>query len=264
MAMGEKQLRAAAPSVYADNPMPGVSERYKFVRTADILATLGEAGYVVVTARQSIARTDDGHNYAKHMLRLALADHIAKGFTTVGDVVPIVTLTNSHNRTSSFGLDAGLERLICSNGLMSSAGDFTGIRVLHNDPAIHEHILEGAKVIKSITDTVALPMVEKMTKINLPKPLQLEFAQAATMLKWGEERPDHAEKLLEARRDGDVGDDLWRVLNRVQENAMRGGYQARDRGGRLVTTAGIKAVDRDRDFNLSLWTLGAQITEMVA
>jgi hypothetical protein len=259
--MTPADIQRAAPSVFADTAHPKVSARYKFVRTADILGTLESAGFHVVQARQSASRTPDGTPYAKHSLRLAHADYL-NGKMTVGDIVPQVIVTNSHDRSSAFQIEAGMFRLICSNGMMACSAEFTGVRVLHNDPDISDHIIDGTNLVREVTDTVALPMIERMQSKRLTKPQQIEFATAATLLKWGDARPDHAEALLAARRGEDEGDDVWRVLNRIQENAMRGGYTAKDRNGRAVKVRGIESVDRDRNFNVDLWTLGAQVVEL--
>lgn len=268
LALSRDEILQRAPSVFAENPMPGVSDRYKFVPTVGILDTLEKAGYSVVAARQSATRTPDGHTYAKHSLRLTKTDYLDKGdmpvrARRVGDVVPQVVLTNSHNRTSSFQLEGGLFRLVCSNGLMTAAADFAGARVLHNDPAIYDHIIEGTEYIREVTESVALPMIERMQRTELTEAQALEFATAATFLKFGEERSDHAEALLQARREEDAGRMLWTVLNRIQENVVKGGYMAKDRAGRTVQTRGITSVDKDRDFNVALWQLGAQVVELV-
>lgn len=254
-------LKKMVPSVFAEQPHPKVSGAYKFVKTVDILDTLSENGFQVVQARQSSARDETGIQYVKHMLRLAHADYIGKGIRKVGDVVPEIVLTNSHNRTSAFVLEAGLFRLICSNGLMAAATSFAGARVLHNDPQIYAHIVSGAEAIQNMTHAVAIPMIEKMQKLRLSKSQQDEFAVAATLLKWGTEKPDQAAQLLAPRRAEDEGDSLWAVMNRVQENAVKGGYRAQDRSGRNMTVHGIKSVDRDREFNLDLWNLTAEIAE---
>ena len=260
--LSEGDLRHRAPSVFADRPAPGLSSRYQFVQTAAILGTLRDAGFEVVKASQSVARTPEGTEYAKHMLRLAPRDYLT-GRVLVGDVIPEVVLTNSHNRTSAFVLDLGFYRLLCSNGLMVCTQAFAGVRVMHSDRNIHQHIIDGTDLIREVAEQTAVPQIERMQHAALPMDVQKEFALAATLLKWDQERPEHVDNLLEPRRKDDEGDSVWHVMNRIQENAVRGGYKAHDRAGRNVTTNGIKAVDRDREFNQNLWSLGVQLTEMV-
>jgi hypothetical protein len=262
--ISDDTMRKLAPSVYAEEAGPGASSRYQFVRTIDVIDAMRKVGYLVTQARQSMSYTPDGQKYVKHSIRLAQGSHVgANSKLCVGGVVPQVVLTNAHNRTSAFVMEAGLYRLLCGNGLMACAASFAGLRVLHNDPAIYQHIIDGTNLIREVTEATALPMVERMEQTMLTKPLQLEFAEAATLLKFGEVRPDHAEALLVPRREDDAGDSVWQVMNRVQENAVRGGYSAPNRAGHKTTARPILSVDRDRDFNVNLWQLGAKVVDLV-
>ncbi len=261
--ISNEQIQKFAPSVFTSSAMPGVSDRYQFVKTIDILDTMRATGFEVISATQSLSRAEDGRQYAKHAIKLVHSDYLDRS-TAVGDVVPQIVLTNSHNRTSSFRLQAGLYRLICLNGMMTTTANFGSIRVLHNDPNINDNIIDGTNLIREVSEAVALPMVEQMTRINLDSSQQIDFARAASYLKFGEVRDDHAVALLESRRVADDGGSLWAVLNRVQENAVKGGYQARDRANRNVTVRGIKSVDRDIDFNVALWSLAAGVAKQLA
>jgi hypothetical protein len=67
--------------------------------------------------------------------------------------------------------------------------------------------------------------IEHMERRRLPKDDQLNFAERALELRFPKGAPNgvEPEQLLTCRRAEDVGDDLWRVTNRVQENVLRGG-----------------------------------------
>ena len=67
-------------------------------------------------------------------------------------------------------------------------------------------------------------------------------------------------RLLEARRDLDKGNDLWRVYNTVQENSMRGGVAYTNQRGRSTSTRGIRAIREDVRINTALW--GAAMTTL--
>jgi hypothetical protein len=70
--------------------------------------------------------------------------------------------------------------------------------------------------------------------------------------------------LLNVRRVEDDNMTLWSVFNRVQENAMKGGYASQDRAGRNVTTAGITSVNRDINFNHGHLDVRQQVLDIVA
>ena len=46
--LNDDQIRAVAPSVFAATPQTGVSERYAFVPTAQVVSRLREAGWTPV------------------------------------------------------------------------------------------------------------------------------------------------------------------------------------------------------------------------
>jgi len=57
--LSDDVLRRSAPSVFAVAPQPGVSERYAFVPTAQIVARLREVGWVPVSASEQRVRLDE-------------------------------------------------------------------------------------------------------------------------------------------------------------------------------------------------------------
>jgi hypothetical protein len=69
------------------------------------------------------------------------------------------------------------------------------------------------------------------------------------------------ETLLKARRTEDEGADLWTVMNRVQENLIRGGVSdaRRDRGGRLRSVRSLKGIDSKVSLNKGLWGLAERL-----
>lgn len=232
-----------------------------FVDTAAVLRRLMTAGYQPVDARQSRATGKDGSMYTKHVVRIMHERYLDGNQRRVGDVVPEVIITNSHNRTSAWHIQGGLFRLVCANGMVTSAGTFASVRVLHNDNRIHQLIADGLEQIETVTDAVVMPQVDRMSHLQLTRSQTRDFALAATVLKSGQPNEAEVENLLRARREEDARDNMWAVLNRIQENAVRGGYETQDSLGRTRVAPGIRSATRDLDFNVRLWTLAAKVTE---
>jgi hypothetical protein len=263
IALTNSDIARTAPSVFADEPAPGASDRYQFVRTADVIDTMRSEGWEVVQVSQSRTLNSEKKPYAKHLVRLVHNDYL-NGKLAVGDFVPEIAMTNSHNRTSAYEMMAALKVLACLNGMMIPSAEYGRIRVLHNDPKMMDHILDGTGIIREVHANTALPRIDRMKKVELSKQQAIEFATGATLLKWGEKREDHVEGLLSVRRAEDDSNTLWSVFNRVQENAMKGGYTAQDRGGRTITVSGINAVNRDIDFNAGIWNFANKVLDIVA
>jgi hypothetical protein len=56
----------------------------------------------------------------------------------------------------------------------------------------------------------------------------------------------------------DLGEDLWQVTNRVQENLLRGGLVRRTATGRLIRSRSITAIAQDVRINGGIWDLAAE------
>jgi hypothetical protein len=193
--------------------------------------------------------------HARHIVRLR------RRFETVQlkDSVPEVVFLNSHDGTSSYQLRLGIFRVVCTNGLIVSRGAFPGVHVPHRGDVVDE-VIEGALQIAARFEGLAL-QVERMEGRFLRLDEQVAFASRALALRF----PDAVEsgmqpsQLLGVRRTGDVGEDLWSTLNKVQENLIRGGLTRRAATGRLTRTRGITAIRRDVELNSRLWDLAAEV-----
>ena len=81
------------------------------------------------------------------------------------------------------------------------------------------------------------------------------------MLRWEDvtTAPIRPEMLLRDNRSEDIGDDLWRTMNRVQENVIRGGQRdysrRREDGRRHGRTREVKGIDQTSGINRALWAM---------
>lgn len=56
-----------------------------------------------------------------------------------------------------------------------------------------------------------------------------------------------------------MADDLHAVLNRCQENLLRGGLSRRSPSGRLTRTRRVTSIRQDVALNSQLWDLAAEV-----
>jgi hypothetical protein len=209
-------------------------------------------GFVPVDVRQTRARRASPL-HARHMVRLR------RRFETVklNDSVLEVLFLNSHDGTSAYQLRMGIFRVVCTNGLIVSRGAFPAYCVPHRGNVVDEVIVGALKVTERFESLAA--RVERMEQRHLPKDDQVRFAEQALALRF----PDPAQsgmepaQLLTCRRVEDLGDDLWRITNRVQENLLRGGLSRRSASGRLMRTRQITSIKHDIQINSQLWDLAS-------
>lgn len=253
-ALSLDQIKAKAPSVFAERAKESVSPRYAFIPTTRVLATLQGEGWHPVHAMQSKARTADGSVYAKHVLRFRKELSITREALSIGDSIPELVVTNSHNGTSAFEFWFGLFRLVCSNGLVVASGEFNRHSVRHSGYADDKVAAAAQEVIQDGPKVLA--QMEKFRQTPMLPEEQRAFATSALSLKYEDgQAPIAAEQLLHTRRIDDMKPDLWSTFNIVQENMLRGGLAGRASTGRRSRTREVKSVNENMRLNKSLWKL---------
>lgn len=250
------QIAYHAPSVLATEAHDSRGDRYTFIPTIDVLDGLRREGFQPFEVRQTRVRDQSRREFTKHMVRLRHPDAISNKEET-GEII----LINSHDGTSSYQLLAGFFRMVCSNGLI--AGDVQAdVRVRHSGNVV-DNVIEGSfRVIENID--AAQERIDTFKSINLSIEEQAAFAHAALQLRWDDNAPVSAGKLLAPRRADDIRPDLWTTFNRVQENLIRGGLSGRTATNRRTSTRAVSGVNENVRLNRSLWTLADRMAEIHA
>ena len=253
-------LQRYSPSVFATEPYHKVSERYAFVPTIAVLDGLRGEGWYPVAAQEQRTRLADKRDFTKHLIRLRHRD--AKPVAGLDDVFPELVLINSHDRGSSYSLEAGLFRLACLNGLVVSDASFGGMRVMHTGSDIVGRVIEGAySIVKDLPQIVG--KVTEMHGTQLTEEEQIAYAESALMLRWDEGKaPVEPQQLLHIRRSVDTGRNVWNTYNRVQENIIKGGLSGRNAQGNYTRTRKVGSINEDTRINRALFTLAEKMMEL--
>jgi uncharacterized protein DUF932 len=249
-------MRRLAPSVFASQPIEGVSERYSFLPTSSILSGMRENGWVPVPAREQSIRTEARRGFQKHVVRFARSEHLQTW--EKNQVRPEVVFVNSHDKSSAYQLHCGLFRLVCTNGMVVSDGTFQRISIKHSgfNP---DSIIEAFKVLTAVPDI--MNKVQLFQERVLTDAEQLALAAGAATYRWEDltKALVSPSMLLNPRRYGDGAKDLFITLNCVQENIIRGGQRDRSRrrpdGSRMPKSRAIKGIDEDMKLNKALWEM---------
>lgn len=247
----------AVPSALADAHDGRRSNRYTFVPTTEIVDSMEANGWGVVRARGPKSRTELSRGFGLHQLEfqdrnaVAFQDPRARGRATGAPIFPRIHIINSHNGTSRFEVLAGLYAMVCSNGLMVSAGSVGEFSVRHNSSfdaeEAHRIIGEFRSRMGKLNDAI-----ECWASINLSTEQQRAFATAAARIRWN--KPDDimpdADTLLQRNREEDGAPNLWTVFNVVQENLIGGGFKRSRRVARPISQ--LRESNR---INAELWDL---------
>ena len=240
------------PSIFAERPSPLVSNKYQFIRTSDVLESLSSLGWNPRQMSEVKARKPHTKGFQKHLIRLSNPEFKTQN---VGDEVPELVLTNSHNGKNSFSFRIGIYRLVCSNGLVIPTEEFTNITVKHVGNMASE-IQEVIQKMSGSFSTVYAD-INKMKTRKMTQKERSAFARAAAKLRsttLTERISSNVEEVISTRRSEDEGDDLWKVYNRAQENLMHGNFEIKTKKGSRKGTS-IKSIDRGIKMNEDLWNL---------
>ena len=221
-------MRRAAPSIFAARPHVSRSERFRAIPTIEVLRGLEKEGFFAVGARQSASRDASKTDYTRHMIRLRRLDNARQ--YRVGDAVCEIILRNANDGTSAYELMAGLFRIRCLNSLVAQIATIDSIKVRHSGDALAKVIDGTYRVLGQAEAVLAAP--QDWSRIALDDDAKAALAASAHALRFGDadgkvKTPIRPEQLLTPRRADDRADDLWTVMNVIQENVMRGGLSAR-------------------------------------
>ncbi|HEY4415936.1 MAG TPA: DUF932 domain-containing protein [Verrucomicrobiae bacterium] len=262
----DEQIRAVAPSVFADAAHSSRSSRYAAIPTSEVLSSLRREGFQPFSVTQGGSRDEEKRGFTKHMLRLRHESNVG---VQVGDSFPEIVLVNSHDGTSSYQLMAGMFRLVCSNGMVIGAGNgFDEVRVKHTGNVIPA-VIDGCVEILGRLPS-AQNEVETFNRLQLTQGEQQDFATAALAVRYEEdEAPFEADKLLAVRRREDAAPTLWNTLNTIQENVIRGGvrYALRDEQGftkQRRRTRAVHGIEQNVRLNRGLWVLAQEMAKLKA
>src|SRR5206468_9451783 len=185
------------PSVFAAQAMPGVSSRYAFVPTAQLVSRLRDADWAPVAAVEQRIKIEERRGFQKHLIRFQRRDVVP----VKGEYTPELCLTNSHDRSSTYQLHAGLYRFICANGMFVADGSaFEKVSIRHAGFTPEEVIEASFRILDQVPAITA--SAEAFRARQLTGAERWAFASAALHLRYNgvQKAPIGPEKLREARR----------------------------------------------------------------
>jgi hypothetical protein len=272
-ALSLDDLRRIAPSVFAASARPGVSSRYTFVSTAQVVDLLRAEGWEPVKASEQRVRLETRVGFQMHEIRFARRMDLEHVALEVGAVRPEMVLQNAHDGTRAYRIDAGLYRLVCRNGLTVADADFAHVAIRHLDVS-PEKFIGAARAVAENTPRV-LDAVARWQAVQLSEPARVEFARRAIALRWDADqtatRLVMPHRILEPLRYDDRGTDLWRTYNVVQERLCKGGIRY---AGNVPaapdaifpthfvrnTTRPVVGLTEGQRLNKSLWALAEEFS----
>jgi hypothetical protein len=236
-----------------------MSQKYKAIRTKDVVDSLVSDGYIVNSISKAKTRKKTKDGFQKHLLRISRND-LDLG---IDGLRPEIILINSYDGSSSFQLLVGVFRFACANGLVVGNSYFNR-RIRHVGDVLPK-VLNAVNDVKHALPLVAEDIKKFGTRVLTQDEKQkfaLKVAQSVTGLP--EAQLVNPESLLEVRRVEDNGSDLFTILNVVQENILQGNLKVIHNNGLTPTIRKmrkVKSITRSTEINQLVWD---NATELMA
>lgn len=231
------------------------SVKYRESDDLAIVQRLNSLGWFIEKYTQRKARAADKQVYKKY-----LATYTNPSLPVVKEGKFTLLQTNSKDGTTALIFDIGFFRFACANGLIIGSSLFDKIRILHKGEGldrIDSVIGQSLTLFPEVARTI-----ESMQRTILTLNQAEEFAVKAIELRLGKEseKAFSPVDVLKVNRASDSGNDLWRVLNRVQENLikspdLRFANVINKKTGINRKAREVKNIDLNMKINKGVWTI---------
>jgi len=237
------------PSVFALRAAPRMTDRYVHVNSHDIIDMMSGEGFVLDSATARKTRTRDPL-YTKHQLDFRHPD-----LPQIDGGTARILFTNAHDGTSAAKFMMGVYRFICSNGLV--VGSTYAKEVVRHSGEQARSLIERVRALSKNTGPL-FAQIDGWSRKELAPSETIEFARLAAVLRFGDAQRFDPAQLLATHRPEDENHTLWRVFNRVQENALSRTLRGFSADGRALASRPVKSIDKTTDFNVQLWRLAEE------
>ena len=243
------------PSALAEGPAPGVSKRYQFLSTKDVVQQFMDSGLILADSKETRAMNDKRRGFQRHQIFMDFPWDT--GGQAVGDHKMQLRIINSHCQSAAFTIFLGVHVLVCSNGMVIPSGEQQAI--------IHmRHIrskLDAQEIFQLGQDRAwkAETLIQKMREREMTFEEQTAFAEAAIGMRWRKGIKGHGflpTDLILNPRPEQKEPTLWNTLNTIQESVIKGfGYTDEKRPKpKDRRTRGIVNMRKDIGINSELWS----------
>lgn len=252
--LNNQELKELAPTLFTREPHYEVSDKYHFIPTIEVIEQIKSHNWYPVSVSQADVRDEEKQGYQQHCVRFR---HFEDLLNPQDNAVELL-LFNSHDRSKSFSISAGIYRFVCANGLVVSDSVFESYKIKHIGDRDND-VANAVAKITAIKDKL-LDKIKTLSNIQLSNLEKQSFAKLAIPLRFEEHLEVNLNDLLVPNRKEDYKDDLYTTLNTIQEHLIRGNVSGINKEtGRRFTSKEIKSITNDTHINKGLWDIAEKI-----
>lgn len=234
--------------VYTKNHLN--SSKYTQVFSSDVISLFEKENFILENTVFKKTRSERKNGFQKHVLIFTRPDLQIDSENQIR-----VLVTNSHDGSSSFRINLGIYRFVCSNGLIVGE-TFFNAKIRHSAKNI------TLKINEAIDEVVRLAPVLKANILKMQSTTVADYSLFEKNLSTYFKKPLFSEDLFKVRREADKSPTLYNAFNVVQENILNGGirYTILDQDDvKIKKTRKIKSLDTNFEVNQLLWETASQL-----
>jgi len=257
-ALSLDELKEICPVIFAEQPSNDVSDKYTHIPTNRVVEDMMQLGWDPINAQQVKARKNATRGFQKHVVVFRNENLLIKGKDGDDSYVQLL-LTNSHDGKNSFKFEAGIFRLVCSNGLVVKSTDMGSFKLRHMGYTFEELQTQLNEFVSNLDGVVE--KMNKMVNQTISVEAAKKLAQRALQVRFNDENEKFDDELLTQMitpvRVEDEGDSLWKTFNVIQERIIEGDFQYKS-GSKMRKARKIKNFQQDMKVNQQLWELAEE------
>lgn len=194
-----------------------INQKQHYIKSMDVIDLLQKEGWNIAGVDES--RNKRTRKITDHFVQFHHNDFQFKNSNGKTDAIASLTLSNSCDGNKPLKLDLGAYRLVCSNGLIRF-DSFANESFKHIE-IDYDQFLNKIQNLSN-KSSLLLNDFEYMKGTQLTQDQIREFAVRAAELKYGKDLSKFdINSLLNINRDEDEGNDLYAVMNVIQENITK-------------------------------------------
>lgn len=257
-ALSREGLNSLAPSIFNYTVKEGLTDKYIHIPTDVIVNDMEALGWLPYEVKTVRSRAKNAAT-KKHLIQFFNPNIVINNEKGEADMYPNLLVINSHDGSTAVRFEMGVFRMVCANGLVIKSQDFGGFKMRHMGYSFEDLRNYISELVNTLPIVVA--NLNKFTQVEMTPEQQYNFAVKAVEARFEEEKqlPDYEiRNLLLAERKEDEGNNVWVVLNRVQEKLTKGGFGYLNAKGKVRKSRAVKNFTQDLLMNQRLWSIAEE------
>ena len=243
-------MQQRCPSLFAKYPSPRMSGGYGFTDTYLILDNMLKRGFTL----DAVQQTGKG-SFGKLMVRMSHPDLYADA-----DSKMQLIIFDSHDGTAAFSMRLGNYRFVCANGMIVG-DDFYMFHAKHTQPDLMAQVMletDDMLTAGQNANHMVQRLRNRIATVEEIKRIAFDVAKTRFDFDTYHEYERSISALTPRRRKEDTSNDLYTIMNVVQENAVRGGHRYTYNGMAKVIKP-IGAIGLQTRVNEAAWDIAVRV-----